>query len=362
MYMKRGFKFLAFVLPALMACEMLGDGPESKKGELRVAFGALPSEETRAAMEMPDTNDFLLYVVDSKGEVVYDGTYLNAPESVVVKEGTYTVRVLSREFSKPAFSSPQYGDEQQVVVAADEVSSVKLICSQMNSGVRLKTSENFLVAYPDAALVLKSDQGSLIYSYSEQRIAYFLSGNVSLVMSQGGVDNTLLTRWLGPGEVLSLGVGVSLKQDPESGLKRDDISISVDTSRVWIEENFVIGEDDGGGESASKAISISQAMSSAGMNDVWVRGYIVGGDLTTASGSFTGPFTSNSNLILGPKPTTTNRSSCLAVQLPSGKVRDNLNLVDHPELLGRKVCLKADIVNSYFGLVGLKNVSDYELE
>ncbi len=360
--MKRGLKFLGFLLPALLACEMLGDGPEGKKGELRVAFGNLPSEETRAAMEMPDTNDFLLYVADSKGEVIYEGSYLNAPESLVVKEGSYTVRALSREFSKPAFSSPQYGDEQEVTVTADETVSVKLICSQVNSGVRLKTSSDFLTAYPDAALVLRSDKGSLIYSYSEQRIAYFLPGNVSLVMTQSGVDNVLLTRWLGSGEILSLGVGVSQKQDSESGLKRDDISISIDTSRVWIEENFVIGEDDGGGESAAKAISVSQAMSSAGVNDVWVRGYIVGGDLTTASGSFTAPFTSNSNLILGPKPTTTNRSSCLAVQLPTGKVRDNLNLVDHPELLGQKVCLKADVVASYFGLVGLKNVSDYELD
>lgn len=360
--MKRGFKFLGLLLPALIACDMLGDGPEGKKGELRVAFGALPSEETRAAMEMPDTNDFLLYVADSKGGVIYEGSYLNAPESVVVKEGSYTIRALSREFSKPAFSCPQYGDEQHVVVTADDTVSVKLICSQVNSGVRLKTSPDFLTAYPDAALVLRSDQGSLVYSYSEQRIAYFLSGNVSLVMTQGGVDNTLLTRWLGPGEVLSLGVGVSQKQDTESGLKRDDISISIDTSRVWIEENFVIGEDDGGGESAAKSISVSQAMASVGLEDVWVRGYIVGGDLTTASGSFSGPFTSSSNLILGPKPTTTNRASCLAVQLSTGKVREDLNLVDHPELLGRKVCLKADIVGSYFGLVGLKNVSEYVLD
>ena len=109
-------------------------------------------------------------------------------------------------------------------------------------------------------------------------------------------------------------------------------------------------------------MSIAQAMGSAGSEDVWVRGYIVGGDLTQASGSFEGPFTSRTNLILGPKSSTTNRSSCVAVQLSTGKVRDDLNLVDHPELLGRKVCLKGNIVDSYFGLVGLKEVDDYVLE
>lgn len=360
--MKRIFKALCLLLPLVAACEMMGEGPESKKGELRVAFGDLPSEETRAAMEMPDTNDFLLYVADAKGEVIYEGSYKDAPESVIVKEGSYNVRVLSREFSKPEFSSPQYGDEQVVVVNAGETVSVKFICSQVNSGVRLKTSPDFLTAYPDAALVLKSAEGSLMYSYSETRIAYFLSGNVSLVMSQGGTDNTLLTRWLGPGEILSLGLGVSQKQDPQTGLYKDDISISIDTARVWIDDYFVIGEDGQGGSDAASAMSVSQAMGSAGSEDVWVRGYIVGGDLTSASGSFEAPFTSRTNLILGPKSATTNRASCIAVQLSTGKVRDDLNLVDHSELLGKRVCLKGNIVDSYFGLVGLKDVDDYVLE
>lgn len=360
--MKRILKVFMFLMPVIVACDKLGEDPELKKGELRVAFGDLPPEETRVAMEMPDTNDFLLYVANSEGEVIYEGLYKDAPESVIVKEGSYNVRALSREFSRPEFSSPQYGDEQCVVVKADEVASVKLICSQINSGVRLKTSPDFLTAYPDASLVLKSEEGSLLYSYSEKRIAYFLSGYISLVMSQGGIDNTLLTRWLGPGEILSLGVGVSQKQDPQTGLKRDDISISIDTSRVWIEENFIIGESNNGGTSSESAISVAQAMSSAGASDVWVRGYIVGGDLTSTSGSFEAPFTKNSNIILGPKSTTTNRSSCLAIELPSGKVRDALNLVDHPEMLGRKVCLKGDIVGSYFGLTGVKGITDYILE
>ena len=360
--MKRILKALCLVLPVVVACEMMGEGPEAKKGELRVAFGDLPSEETRAAMEMPDTNDFILSVVDSKGESVYEGSYNEAPESVVVKEGTYTIKVLSRNFTQPEFSAPQYGDEQEVVVTAGETASVKLICSQINAGVRLKISPDFLTVYPDAALVLKSEEGSLLYSYSEKRIAYFMPGNVSLVMTQGVNDNTLLTRWLGGGEILSLGVGVSQKQDPVTGVLRDDISISVDTSRVWIEEHYVIGEDDKKGLDADNPMSIAQAMASPGEKDVWVRGYIVGGDLTSASGSFTAPFANNSNLILGPKASTTNRTSCLAVQLPTGKIRDELNLVDHPELLGRKVCLKGDIVESYFGLVGVKSITEYVLE
>ena len=360
--MRRFMKTMCLVLPVLAACEMLGDGPESKKGELRVAFGDLPSEETRAAMEMPDTNDFLLCVTDSKGEVIYDGAYSDAPESVIVKEGSYNVRVLSREFKTPDFACPQYGDEKVVVVNADESVSIKFICSQVNSGVRLKISPDFLSVYPDAALVLKSNEGSLMYGYSEKRIAYFLPGSVSLVMTRGATDKTLLTRWLNQGEILSLGVGVSKKQDVETGVMRDDISISIDTARVWIEDQYVIGEDDNRGNSSQNAMSLAQAMASVGAEDVWVRGYIVGGDLTSSSGSFEGPFASASNMILGPKSTTANRSSCIAVQLSTGKVRDALNLAEHPEVHRKKVCLMGDIVDNYFGLIGLKNVSDYVLE
>jgi hypothetical protein len=53
---------------------------------------------------------------------------------------------------------------------------------------------------------------------------------------------------------------------------------------------------------------------------------------------------------------------CLSVQLPSGELRDDLNLVDNPGLLGRKVCLKGDIVEAYYGIPGIKNISEYELQ
>lgn len=347
------------LLPFMTACEMLGDGASGKKGELAISFDGGQIEDTRAAAEIPDTNDFLLYVADSDGNVIYEGYYGDAPESMMLKSGSYNVRALSGEFSKPAFSSPQYGDEQCVVVNSGETVSVKLFCSQVNSGVRLKTSPDFLTSYHGASLVLKSSEGSLLYSYSEKRIAYFKPGNVSLALSQGGNDNTLMTRWLEPGEILSLGVGVA---SGTNGSGHKEISIAIDTARVWIEDDLVIGGQNVGGSSAEDAMGITQAMASIGKEGVWVRGYIVGGDLTSTSGSFEEPFKYRTNIILGPKSSTVNRSSCLAVQLQSGSARDNLNLVDNPGLKGRRVCLKCDITSSYFGLVGLKNVTDYVLE
>ena len=351
---------LAVMLSA--GCEMLGDGSAGKDGELKISFDEMPPEDTRSAIEIPDTNDFLLYVADSKGTVVYEGTYGDAPESVFVKAGSYNIRALSGEITTPAFSSPQFGDEQCVLVEKGERAAVKLVCSQVNSGIRIKRTSGFLVSYPDASLVLKSSSGSLMYGYSEKRIAYFPSGNVSLILSQGGKDEVLMTRWLEPGEILSLGVSASSGGMGTAAGGSREISVAIDTSRVWTEESFVIGESDGRGESSDNPMGITQAMSSVGEHEVWVCGYIVGGDLSSSSASFDEPFTSRTNIVLGPKSVTTSRSSCLAVQLSSGSVRDNLNLVDNPEILGRRVALKGDVVASYYGLVGIKNVVDYVVE
>ena len=52
---------------------------------------------------------------------------------------------------------------------------------------------------------------------------------------------------------------------------------------------------------------------------------------------------------------------CLSVQLSSGELRDALNLVDNPNILGRKICLRGDIVAAYYGLPGMKNLEAYEL-
>jgi hypothetical protein len=49
------------------------------------------------------------------------------------------------------------------------------------------------------------------------------------------------------------------------------------------------------------------------------------------------------------------------VQLPAGEVRDALNLVDNPENLKRKVCVRGDLVSAYFAMPGIKNTNAFKL-
>lgn len=353
--MRKTLAGLVFLI--LASCQMLGDPDESDgSGELRIAFEGDVGSVTKIVPEIPDTSDFLLTVTGPDGKIVYDGPYGASPESIMVDEGSYTVYVRSCDFTRPAFSLPQFGDEQCVLVPAGGVASVRLTCRQLNSGVRLNIDRSFLTGCPDGALFLKSSAGKLLYSYSEKRTAYFLPGTVSLMLSDKGADRILMTRLLHPQDVLSVNVSVS---ESSSSVPEEYIKVAVDTTRNWISEDYVIGGEEGS-DSPQDALTVVQAKASVGEEDVWVSGYIVGGDLTSASASYEPPFSSRSCLLLGPRSSTSDRTSCISVQLSAGEVRDALNLVDNPSMLGRKVCLKGDVVDSYYGLVGLKNVSDYE--
>lgn len=344
---------------AVSACQMLGMPDEAQqKGELRISFN--DGQITRISETVPDTSDFLITVSDSDGGIIYDGSYGASPESIMVDAGSYDIYVRSCDFSKPAFSTPQFGERQCVVVPSGGVCDVKLTCVQMNAGIRLRIDESFLKCCPDAVLFLKSSSGKLMYSFTETRVAYFLPGNVSLMMSENSVDRILFTRELQPRSVLD--IAVSAASDPDSPSK-ESISVAVDTTRNWTSESYVIGEDENDeGEDMSRALTVSQALSSIGAEEVWVSGYIVGGDLTSSSASFDPPFTSRTNIVLGPRSSTDDRDACLSVNLPSGPVRDGLNLVDNPSLLGRKVYIKGDIVEAYYGIPGLKNVVGFELQ
>lgn len=359
--MKRKWDFLTlaviFLIPLFLmsSCDRLGVESGSRISKLNVSFVKGGELFTRAGLNLPDTSAFLLKITDAAGNIIYNGNYGDCPESLDVSPGSYNVRVVSSDFKKPAFDSPQFGDEQCVLVPENGVGHVRLLCRQINAGVRLNISPAFLVECPQSTLFLKSATGQLMYSYSEKRIAYFQPGAISLVMSTGGTDQILMVKDVEENEILSIGVSV-----PIASASGDySLSVSIDTSRVWTNAEYVIGTGNSG-QDTDEAKSVAEARNSAGEDDVWVCGYIVGGDLTSSSASFKAPFESRTNILLGPRSTTVDKNVCLSVQLPAGEVRDALNLVDNPSLLGKRVCIKGDLVNAYYGIPGMKNTTEYQ--
>ena len=351
-----------FLPPILSSCDAFL--PPSEDGRIEVSFIEDLFLQTRATTQAAlDTNKFTLSVTSSKGSVLYDGPYGSAPQSILAAAGTYTVAALSGEFKTPAFSAPQYGDSQQVTVKSGQVSRVQLVCRQLNAGVRLKIASTFLSAYPNGSMHLKCDAGKLMYSYSEKRFAYFPPGKVSLVLSDGGTDKTLLTRDLAARDMLTLDISVAASSASPSGSSEPGgITVKVDTTLNWRSESYTIGGDSGKGKDANGAMSVPEAKQHIGDEDVWVYGYIVGGDLSSSKASFKAPFSSRTNLVIAARAGTTDKSACLSVQLQKGEIRDALNLVDHPENLGCTVFLQGDLVEAYYGIPGLQNLTDYKIQ
>lgn len=336
---------------------------EESKGRLEWNFSQTVG--TRSILELPDTDDFILEVIDAKGNSLYKGKYGDSPSSMMVDPGSYTLKVKSLEFSKPGFDVPQFGDEQIAVVKAGEVTKVNLNCTQQNSGIRLLFSADVPEKYSGGSVSLTSSDGTLNYVYSEKRTAFFKPGSVSAVLNYSNGTIPLMTRNLEAAEMLSISISCHSGGGSDPGKTGADISISVDTSRIWDSEDFVIGEDDSqAGSSAANAYSVSQAKNHIGEKEVWVTGYIVGGDLSSKEDgiSFEAPFESKTNIAIASRSSVRTKNSCLSVQLSKAKIREELNLVDNPSLLGKKICLKGSIVESYFGICGIQSVSEYSIK
>ena len=312
---------------------------------------------TKSAREMPDSNSFILTVRDAGGSVLYEGYYGHSPTVLQVRPGTYTVKAVSGEFLEPAFERPQYGDQQTVVVESGQKVTVRLACALVNCGVQLDIAPEFPASYPDAALFLEQETSRLQYAFDEKRTAYFFPGEVSLLLSDGGTEQKLLSRSLMARDILRLRISAA----PE--VQGGSIEVGIDTTRNWIDDSYVVGgTGDDPGSCPDAAISVGDAAAHAGEKDVWIYGYIVGGDLSASGKNVkTSGITKPSHLALAARSSVTEKAYCVAVELPTGSVREALNLVDHAELIGRQVFLKGNVVEKYFGTTGLKGTSDYKL-
>ena len=121
------------------------------------------------------------------------------------------------------------------------------------------------------------------------------------------------------------------------------------------------GQQESGDQgSYSNPISVSKALSTDNSSTpmAWVKGYIVGyvSGKTYADGvTFSAEGCDvNTNIIIAESASTTNADKCMPVQLPSGDLRNGLNLKDNPSLLGKEIIIYGQLAN-YFSVPGIKS-------
>ncbi|MGD6843102.1 chitobiase/beta-hexosaminidase C-terminal domain-containing protein [Bacillus infantis] len=110
---------------------------------------------------------------------------------------------------------------------------------------------------------------------------------------------------------------------------------------------------------AADAISVAEAIAS-NSGTATVEGYIVGTAISGTNYDQEAPFTSATNLGIADSASETNPAKILPVQLPSGTIRTALNLVDHPENLGKKVQITGAL-QAYFSVPGLKSPTSFSI-
>ena len=96
---------------------------------------------------------------------------------------------------------------------------------------------------------------------------------------------------------------------------------------------------------------------------VYVKAYIVGcvsGQAYEEGATFSVLQDVKTNLLIAASASETDPSKCMPVQLPSGAVRNGLNLADNPDNLGKEVLLYGNI-EAYFKVPGLKSVTYAEI-
>lgn len=345
------------ILGCMVSCSKLWE-----RGECRVELSfskdfnqVLVSMLTKGeSVTLPDTNDFILSMREEEsGKEFFRDTYRNKPEIISLPEGRYIIGVYSSEFNEPSFGTPQFGDEQVINVGRDDI-KVSFVCTQLNSGLKLSFDEKFKNHFSSSYLSVMQKGYYLDYPYNEERIAYFDEGNVSILLMTDGKSRQLLSRSLSSNEILTIHFSIDLTSDSDA-----DFKIAVDTGRVWISENYIYGKERDG-STRSRALTTLDVPNHVGVSNLWVTGYIVGGDLSSAgAATYSPPFTSKTHIMISNRPSVTSRDKCVAVELKAGALRDALNLVDHPQLLGKLIYIKGRVEESYFGLPGVKSVSEF---
>ncbi len=306
-----------------------------------------------SGISLPDTNHFILSVTDASGASIYYGNYGDKPDPMNVSAGTYNLAVYSEEFTQPAFSSPQIGDYRTIAVSSGENVAVSFGCTQLNSGMRLVFDKSFRDKFFGGIITLQSEEGELEYPFTESRIAYFNPGRVSVQYTKKSLSQTIVSRELAAADIYTLKLAASSE-------KAEGFSITVDTSRNWINEDFTVGSGNDG-SSMDRAVKICDLEKMIDAKDIWVTGYIVGGDVSNSKVKFEGPFSKATHIAIADSPDAETREECAAVELPSSsKAREALNLVDHQENIGKKVYVKGNIVN-YYGHPGVKAIKEYQL-
>lgn len=209
-----------------------------------------------------------------------------------------------------------------------------------------------------SGIMLEIINGNMSYTYDLEKltkIESFESGYTYQMNVNFDSDNTTIgvvvnpsssiNPWKdGPSEEITLGPGNKVEDgDDDNG-------------------SITEGEGDG---SEENPYSITKAQLVGEESNVWVKGYIVGYYTGTTIKSFGNSFASSDNIrdtciALAESPDEDNWENTFPVFLKTGDMRDNLNLKDNKNMIGREVMIRGHLTK-YYKSIGFNDSSVYKI-
>ncbi len=349
--MKKQILMMMSFLFVMWACSEKEMPEEKGIGYLALNIGSNMSLKSGVTVE-----DFTLRITTGNGTEVLKERIGDLPSQIALTADNYTVEAYSVAFTDPKFETPCYSGSTAATIVAGETTETSLVCSQSNAGIKIIWSDEFADNYQTYQAEARCTSGYLTYSADESRTGYFPAGNVSLKISADGQTLNGGTLALSAKDLVT--VTLRPKMSPSGSLS---IDILVDeTVNERAVEIIVEPDEESAENSETNPYFIAGAISKQGETGVWVVGYIVGSKPSSGWDFISGTWQAT-NLILADAATETDYTKCIPVELPTGSIRTNLNLTDHPELLHRKIVVKGSLEN-YYSRPGLRSITTYSIK
>ena len=151
--------------------------------------------------------------------------------------------------------------------------------------------------------------------------------------------------------------------DGEDDTSLDDQTTPYEEPYTGGDDDAQPGSDDGQSIPSGSDITVHDFLTAKQLPGVYVKGYIVGScTKNKGNADLTQPFAHATALLLADSPEEKDVDKMMSLELKSGsKIREALNLVDHPELYQHKLKVFG-YRTSYLGMYGIKGATSWELD
>lgn len=313
----------------------------------------------------------------------FDDPNTNKQDTTVIEDGSYLNETFEKDFGKFTLKTIKGNDwkiNYKTATATGYDNSTKVTTA----------SESYLVS--TAIDLSKTTSAYLSFDYILRYVKDGTANKVLITDNYTGDPTT--TKWTDISGKLTEGSDWNTFTAyshtlPTAFVGKSNIIIALyysctsATSATWEIKNLKLqngeGTDSGSGDNTggstdvaasgdgtqASPYNVTAAIAKATATNSWVKGYIVGyvNGMTLSSGAVfsADTCTVKTNLLIAASSTETDVKKCMPVQLPSGTVRDGLNLSDHKGYYKKEVTLYGAIA-SYFSAPGVKSVTYAEID